>query len=369
MIDEAFVRHPESRAATRKLGLMVGLLLVPIFALLSLQYLHHNRDLLTNYIWMFSIAGAACALAGIALAIGVVRSTLARLDEVERAKQAAAEARSEAEDIAVRFASVNDDISRLNHELAQKVGELKSAQDEIIKKGRMEQLGQLTATIAHEIRNPLGSIRTNAFLLERQAKKHNVELGAQLERINNGVSRCDLIISQLLDFSRTREINADLGQLDEWLAKIIREEAQKLPETVYIECALGLDDTKIAFDPARMQRVIINLVGNASEALSLVQASTKPQGWRPSITVTTMRSGDFACIRVVDNGPGISPENMEKIREPLFTTKSFGTGLGIPAVEQIVTQHRGRLEIQSEPGNGATFSVFLPLPAFAREAA
>jgi signal transduction histidine kinase len=321
------------------------------------------------YAAILSAIAYVTSLTGIVFAIFIMRATLRRLDAEQRAHKLAAEAQEKAEQIAARFAETNDEMSQLNHELANKVVEIKSMQDEMVKKGRMEQLGQLIATIAHEIRNPLGAIRTSAFLLDRQASRHNIDLSAQVQRINNSVERCDTIISQLLDYSRTKEINADLGVLDDWLAKIIREEAEKLPDTTYIECALGLESVQVAFDPARLRRAIVNLINNASEALSQVLPGNQHVGWRPTITVTTLKTNGFACIRVSDNGPGIPPENLARIREPLFTTKSFGTGLGIPAIEQIVSQHRGRLEITSEVGRGATFIVCLPMDIATLEAA
>jgi signal transduction histidine kinase len=310
---------------------------------------------------LLTMAGAASALAGIGLAIMMMRSTLLKLDEVELTRMEAQEARREAEHMALRFSTINTDISKLNQELAHKVKELKSLQDELIKKGRLEQLGQLTATIAHEIRNPLGAIRTSAFLLERKTMQLGADVSGHLQRINNGVNRCDTIISQLLDFSRTKEVNCSYALLDDWLARTVKAEAQNLPADVFIECSLGLDDLKVPFDPARLQRAIINLLNNASEALVQQDMQDKPSVKRAHIWVTTMRNGDYASIRIADNGPGIAAEYLGKIREPLFTTKSFGTGLGIPAVEQIVAQHGGRLDISSDFGAGATFTLNLPL--------
>jgi signal transduction histidine kinase len=315
---------------------------------------------------LLTLAGATSALAGIGLAVMMMRSTLLRLDEVELSRSDAQAARQEAEQLALRFSTINGDISDLNQELATKVKELKNVQDALIKKGRLEQLGQLTATIAHEIRNPLGAIRTSAFLLGRKTIALGEDVSGHLQRINNGVDRCDTIITQLLDFSRTKEVNSSLALLDEWLAKVVREEAQRLPENVYIECALGLEGVKVAFDPARLQRAVINLLSNAAEAFSQTELTERKT---PCIWVTTLRREDFAVIRIADNGPGIAPEHLEKIREPLFTTKSFGTGLGIPAVEQILNQHHGRLEINSEPGSGATFTLYLPLSISTVEAA
>ncbi len=255
---------------------------------------------------------------------------------------------------------VNAEISRLNRELAENVKKLKEAQDELIKKGKMEQLGQLTATVAHELRNPLGAVRTSAYLLERKLKNHNLGVEAQFERINNGINRCDNTITQLLDFSRTRSLNCQLGNFDEWLAQIIQDEVPKLPASVTVTLSLGLDDAHIPFDPARLQRAVVNLLSNASEAMVGVAGGSKVMTGDHRLSVSTKRDGGGIAISFSDNGPGMSPDVLQRIREPLFTTKSFGTGLGIPAVEQIVVQHGGRLDVTSAPGEGATFVIWLP---------
>jgi signal transduction histidine kinase len=165
-----------------------------------------------------------------------------------------------------------------------------------------------------------------------------------------------------LDFSRTKQITATPANLDSWLAGIITEEANKFPANVQIDCILGLDDTSVPFDPSRMQRAIINLLNNAIEAMTNKDnsAGDRANGY-PQIWINTFRDGEDAAIRVKDNGPGIDAELISKIREPLYTTKSFGTGLGIPAIEQIAAQHGGRLEIKSQKGEGAEFTIFIPI--------
>lgn len=257
---------------------------------------------------------------------------------------------------------INEEVSRLNQELAENMRKLSQAQDELVRKGRMEQLGQLTATVAHELRNPLGAVRTSAFLLERKLRGKELGIEAQLERINKGVLRCDNIITQLLDFSRNKQLSCQAADLDGWLAALLEEETKKLHSVICVDVALGMDGTAVPFDSARLSRAIINLVSNAAEAM--VGQGDDPSKFAcaaPCIAITTRRDGDMAVIEVADNGPGMSAEVLERIREPLFTTKSFGTGLGVPAVEQIAVQHGGRLEVVSELGCGATFSLWLPL--------
>ena len=256
---------------------------------------------------------------------------------------------------------INEEVSRLNRELASNVRKLSDAQDELIKKGRMEQLGQLTATVAHELRNPLGAVRTSAFLLERKLKDKGMGVEAQLDRINKGIVRCDNIITQLLDFSRTRQLQCQPGDLDAWLTGVVEEEAKKLPAHLSVELLLGLDGQTVPFDPSRMERAVINMINNAVEAMIGSAEQTAARGVTgPKLTISTFMKKGHISLRVVDNGPGIAPEVLTRIREPLFTTKSFGTGLGVPAIEQIAVQHGGRLDIRSEVGVGSAFTVWLP---------
>jgi signal transduction histidine kinase len=308
------------------------------------------------------IVSLASTLLGLGLAIAMFKFTLKRLDGVEVAKTEAEIARHEAEELAGRLSGINDDMVRMNQELGSNMQMLKDAQGALVKKGRMEQMGQLTATIAHELRNPLGAVRTSAFLIERKIKDKGLGVESQLLRINNGITRCDNIITQLLDFSRSKQLVSRAADLDEWLAKIIEEECKQLPIAVSIECTLGLDGLEVPFDPARLQRALINLISNASEAM--VGNGEDPSRFavsEPRMQINTWRAGESVVIEVKDNGPGISAENLQKIREPLFTTKSFGTGLGLPAVEQIASQHGGSLEVKSEIGMGASFLIRLPL--------
>ena len=334
-------------------------------------YLLQNRTVeIHNRILKVLLTSFATVLLGLGSAFAMYRSTLKHLDQVESAKSAALRSQAYAEKMSTELHNINDDMVRVNKELASNMQMLKDAQDALVKKGRMEQMGQLTATIAHELRNPLGAVRTSAFLIERKIKGKELGIEPQIARINNGVTRCDDIITQLLDFSRSKKLSCRSENLDKWLEKIVSEEASQLPAVVAIDCLLGMKDVEVPFDPSRLQRAIINLVSNASEAM--VGNGDDPSRYAvdaPRITIATKIIDQFAMISVKDNGPGITPENLEKIREPLFTTKSFGTGLGLPAVDQIVIQHGGVLEIFSEPGQGATFTIKLPLFSTIEQAA
>jgi signal transduction histidine kinase len=139
---------------------------------------------------------------------------------------------------------------------------------------------------------------------------------------------------------------------------------------VRVEPVFGLGGQQAPIDAARMSRVIINLISNASEAM--VGKGDDPAKFAtatPLIIVESRLTPRGVEIAVTDNGPGITPENLKRIFEPLFTTKSFGTGLGLPAVEKILEQHGGGLEVKSTPGEGACFTAWFPAEQKQQEAA
>lgn len=246
--------------------------------------------------------------------------------------------------------------------------ELAGAHEEILRKTRMAQLGSLTATMAHELRNPLSGIRASAFLLKKRLAEKNPNIESLFERINRGVVRCDNVISQLLDFSRTGLAQTPEVDLDDWLADVVEEAAQTLPPMVEIECTLGLDGRKLNFDLDRMQTVVTNLISNASEAMvGRSDTSAKTNGQVPRIRIQSKMSPRGVELIVADNGPGIIQENLNKVLEPLFTTKNFGTGLGLPTIKNILEQHGGGLDFASTVGEGATFTAWFPIESPARE--
>ena len=153
--------------------------------------------------------------------------------------------------------ALNDEVTNLNVELANSILRLRDAQDEIVKKGKLAQLGQLIATVAHEIRNPLGAIKTSTQLLERKLKDPSLGLDKALERINKGVVRCDHIITELLDFARTQSLRLETREVDAWVRAAINEETGSLPGVVQSSFEPGLGETCALFDESSMRRVLV----------------------------------------------------------------------------------------------------------------
>jgi PAS domain S-box-containing protein len=238
----------------------------------------------------------------------------------------------------------------LARRVEERTAELRAAQGELVRKERLSALGQLTATMAHELRNPLSAIRNTLFAVKETAAGKGVDLDRPITRVERSVARCDRIINDLLDYTRVKELHLTELSPDPWIEEVLSE--QRLPAGIELERHLDTDCT-IAIDPERVRRVLINLIDNAAQAM--------PEDARErKITVATgLVDDDRFEFSVTDTGSGIAPETLPKVFEPLFSTKSFGTGLGLPMVKQIVEQHGGTISIASEVGKGTKVSVRL----------
>jgi PAS domain S-box-containing protein len=241
----------------------------------------------------------------------------------------------------------------LERRVEERTRELHAAQEELLKSERLSALGQLTATVAHELRNPLSAIRNTTYAIREAAGSDRLQFERPLTRIERSIMRCENLVSDLLDFTRPKEPNKKPLKLDTWLGEVLDD--QKMPDGISLERRFAAPAALAAIDADQFRRVVINLIENAAQAIS---GSDGGIGER-RITVTT-NAADFIEILVEDTGPGIPADVLPKVFDPLFSTKSFGTGLGLPTVKQIVEQHDGTISITSEPGRGARVRICLP---------
>lgn len=225
---------------------------------------------------------------------------------------------------------------------------------ELLQQERLSALGQLTATVAHELRNPLSAIRNTVYTFRELAESKNLSLDRPIERVERSIARCDRIISELLDFTRVRELRKSVAPFDKWLDEVLDD--QKLASGITLVRNLSAPGHSIDFDKDRMRQVVVNLLENAAQALSSVDKAVS----NDRIVVTTAARLDAFELVIADNGPGIPAENLAKVFEPLFSTKSFGTGLGLPMVKQVIEQHGGKVDIASPPGKGTKVTIRLP---------
>ncbi len=237
------------------------------------------------------------------------------------------------------------------------ITEQKRLEGELLRQDRLATLGRLTATVSHELRNPLGVIRTSAFIIKEGRTDTNPRVPRALERIDRSVVRCDRIIDELLDFTRISELEPEPTPLDSWLDSTLSE--QVLPSKVELRRDFNVAGIDIAIDRDRIRRAVINVFDNACQAMTDPATKTDVDA-RHILTVTTRISDDRVEIIFEDNGPGIPAEVRPMIFEPLFSTKGFGVGLGLPAVKQIMDQHGGGIDIESVPGQGARVRLWLP---------
>jgi PAS domain S-box-containing protein len=260
------------------------------------------------------------------------------------------------------YKRIEQQLARLNAELEQRVeertAELRTAQGELVKSERLATLGQLTATVSHELRNPLGAMRTSMYVVEKKTDADDQRLRAAIDRVNRNITRCDQIIDELLDYTRIRDLNIQQTNINNWLGAVLSE--QTVPDGVEVTRKFRAGGARVPADSDRLRRAVINIFENACQAVTDARRNeTLPQA--PEVTVETRLKNDRLEILITDNGPGVPVEIREKIFEPLFSTKNFGVGLGLPTVRQIMKQHGGGVTIGEKRGGGAKFALWLPL--------
>jgi len=241
----------------------------------------------------------------------------------------------------------------------ERTEELENAQEELVRKERLAALGELIATVSHEIRNPLGTIRNAVYSIGEALEKNKIDLvNRALGLAENNITRCNRIINELLDYTRKRELMLERTVIDSWLNGVLDE--QEFPEE--IECVRELHSgIELMIDREYMMRVIYNVITNA------IQALQEEDSMGNRITVETVKAGDWLELRFIDTGPGIPAEIREKIFEPLFSTRNFGVGLGVPIIKNIMEEHQGEVKFQSEADKGTVVTLTLPIHKLERK--
>jgi signal transduction histidine kinase len=242
---------------------------------------------------------------------------------------------------------------RLEAMVWERTQDLERAQEELIRKERLATLGQLTATVSHELRNPLGTIRGSVFFVADSLRDAPPAVRRALDRAERNIVRCDAIIEELLEYARVRDLVRQPTDLDAWLREALAE--LRLPPGIALVRDLA-SGAGVSIDRQRVLRCIINVVTNATEAIGPTGPGSPPRGSR--IEVSSRATAERVEIRIADDGPGIPPDLRQRIFEPFFSTKSFGVGLGLPIVQQIMEQHGGGVVVESAPGR-TVFSLWV----------
>jgi PAS domain S-box-containing protein len=236
----------------------------------------------------------------------------------------------------------------------QDLSEVNALRERMRENDRLAAIGELSASIAHEIRNPLGSIRGSAELLAAE-----LAVGGQEQRllalILKESERVNRIVSDFLAYARLRPTVRQLSELKPFLEDVAFQVRmhQQGREGLHIETGIEPDDLLVLMDPEQMQQVLLNLALNACEAM----------GGRGTLSLRASLDDDNTACRLVvaDTGPGIAPEVRDTLFRPFVTTKAGGTGLGLPVVQRIVLAHGGDIRAGAGPRGGAEFRIDLPL--------
>ncbi|OGR84927.1 MAG: hypothetical protein A2901_01530 [Elusimicrobia bacterium RIFCSPLOWO2_01_FULL_54_10] len=245
-------------------------------------------------------------------------------------------------------------------QLERAYNDLTKLQDQILLQEKMAAIGRLASGVGHELRNPLGAIKNAVYYIKDAIPASNLvekdpSIPEFIEVIESEIKSATAIISDLLDYSKVGKLHPHMTDINGLLAEV-KSVLDTPPGVTWTESfARGLP--QVLADPLRLRQVFINLATNACQAM--------PEGG--SLTITTEleigEQGKAVQIVFKDTGSGIPEENINKIFEPLFTTKDKGTGLGLAICTGIVEAHGGKIEVRSAVGKGSEFIVILPLEA------
>lgn len=243
-------------------------------------------------------------------------------------------------------------LEKVSHELAQAYDQLQKTFDQLRKSDRLAALGQLSAGIAHEIRNPLGSIKGSIEILENEVSPDNPK-HEFVRIIKEEVTRLNAIITEFLKFARPPKPMVEPTSLNDLIeSTLVLFEQQEVPARLEIFKHFDLRLPSVSLDSDQMRQVLLNMILNGVQAM--------PEGGRLDIRTRVDEKRNRAIIEIADTGVGIDHENLDHIFDPFFTTKAQGTGLGLAISCQLVENHGGKISAHRNADRGMTFTIELP---------
>ncbi len=246
----------------------------------------------------------------------------------------------------------------LEGRVEKRTAELRSAQAELLRKQRLATLGELIGTVAHELRNPLGTVVLSFAVIEKKLREKDIDIARNLDRISRNIDRCTGIIDDLLEYAQVKTAVRQNEDIDELISETVAEYAA--PGGISLVFRPGLRGRTVAVDREQIRRIMLNFLDNACQAVEQNISGGASDANKAEVVVETRPAKDGIEIVVSDNGKGIPADHMDQVMEPLFSTKPFGVGLGLPNAHNIVSGHGGSLDIRSEPGQGTIIVVALP---------
>jgi signal transduction histidine kinase len=253
-------------------------------------------------------------------------------------------ARKRAED------KLNEYSELLEKKVEERTKELLDTREQLVRKEKLAVLGQLAGGIGHELRNPLGSIKNAAYFLNMSLEKPDPNVKETLELLNKEVKTSERIVSSLLGFARPKPPVRQKIKVNEIIDEVLSQNA--MPEKIKVVNRLDTTMPHLMADPGQLYHVFGNIILNAVQAM--------PEGGE-LIIKSRLKNPRMIAVSFKDTGKGISKENLEKVFEPLFTTKAKGIGLGLAITRVLVEGHGGAIEVESQKEIGSTFTVNFPL--------
>ena len=246
---------------------------------------------------------------------------------------------------------------RLALDVVESTRELRETQEKLVRQEKLAVLGQLAGGVGHELRNPLAVINNAVYYLKMVQPDADEKVRKYHSMIEHEVYNAEKIIADLLDFARIKSVDRAPVAVPELVQRVL--ERFPAPESITTVLEFPVDLPQVFADPRQMEQVLGNLVVNACQAMASTGAGTLADA--DTLTISAARQEELVAIAVKDTGSGVMPENMKKLFEPLFTTKPKGIGLGLAVSQKLAEANGGRIEVQSEPGQGSTFSLYLPV--------
>jgi two-component system, NtrC family, sensor histidine kinase HydH len=289
-------------------------------------------------------------LAALAIAFFAARRVTQPLTALTRAAEDVGRGVTPESTVPVRS---HDEIGTLTEAFNRMATDLKRAERDLVEAAKFSFVGELAAGVAHEVRTPLGVLRSSAQLLERSLEVKDDESRELLQLVQDEVDRIERVVSALLNLGRPRVMHLEpspLGQIVFRTADFV--DAQARQKQILIQRHPIDPDPVVLCDPELIHQVALNLLVNAVQVL--------PESGVIEICTLPAREG-YAGFEVRDNGPGMTEEIRVRIFEPFFTRREGGAGLGLTFVQRVVQEHRGRVSVESQVGQGTVFRVSLPI--------
>jgi len=249
----------------------------------------------------------------------------------------------------------------LSHKLEETNSQLLRAEADARRAERLAALGQLSAGLAHEIRNPLGVIKGSADMLSRKVAQSDPLIGELAGYISSEVNRLNALVVRFLDFARPSKLELRPEPISEIVERAVIAATASIPDSgVKIERQYAPNLPPVPVDTQLCEHVFINLITNAIQAMQAQDAALE-KTLRLSILEEVANGEPGVGVIVGDTGPGVPPELREQIFNPFFTSKKEGVGLGLSIVAKIVDDHRGTIRLENNTPRGARFHLFFPL--------